>query len=68
MSSMRFARYLPNRNVFRERLKRSIEVACRKCSGSEFQVWGLAYDVQVPVLHHSISTAKHVIGEHFIIV
>ena len=27
----------PNTNVFRERLKSSIDVVCRKCSGSEGQ-------------------------------
>jgi len=25
-------------------LKSLIEVVCRKCSGSEFQVWGPAYE------------------------
>ena len=34
----------PNKNVLRERLKSSIEVICRKCSGSEFQAWGPAYE------------------------
>jgi len=34
----------PNKNIFKERFKSSIEVGCYKCSGSEFQAWGPAYE------------------------